>query len=1114
MKPIALTISGLHSFREKQTVDFSSLCEGGVFGIFGPTGSGKSSILDAMTLALYGKVERAANNTHGIINHAEDTVHVSFTFELENAESLKRYSVERMFKRTDEHRVKTALCRILEHGEETAVLADKAAEVNEKVHALLGLTIDDFTRAVVLPQGKFAEFLSLKGAERRQMLQRLFHLEQYGEELVKKVRKRLTDARGEQNEISAEQAGLGDASKEAVKFAEEELKGVNLLLEKRQKEYEETVRHHQELEEVRALQLEQESYEKELAELEKKKADIQQLAAKLDRAEKADLAKPYAEALQTAEREKEGSRRIKEESVAEWQRQKQSYASAAAAYEEIRKQKAAEEPALASRKEQLLQLLALEEELQHEIRLLEEKAAQNKRLTTELTEKEESAARANELLKKAVQKQNLLKEQMEQNTVTSKERERIRAASEQRMFLTNAESVVTEWKNKTEQKKQKILQSDETIMQAKKKMHEYEDSMKALYENVQKGYHASCEVLNQHKKHAETRRQLLQEEKKNVQRNMAEMLAKSLTTDEPCPVCGSVHHPAPADFKALESSDGSNLEMLEKQADKDALLTLQLENAKEKWEDLSKEMILSYSFLSSVLTELEDGNDEMDVLTESKSLTQDFLQMKEQYTKLHSTVRKQNEALRQLEFTHGSHVAEHKEAAEKWQQTEKEYNAALEKWTKAFGDLTADQAAEEQRLIREKDEQFEELKTRVAKSIDFIEEKEKEIKQLETECQQLSISRAELTAYLTSMRQTAGEKQKRIEKETGDKHLSLQLRENEAMQKELYAKEQSLYKSFQEAMEAVQKAESSSAAAEKTFEQAEARLRDAAEKWEQIKQQTPFKDAAEAASAFMPQAIKQSLKEEFDVYQDKKKQVMADFKRVEAKRKNRSVSLDEWESIKELKAETKQLADAASEARGAAAKALHILKDKHERYMELEQKRLELEELAARLEKLQTVFKGNAFVEFLAEEQLHLVSEDASERLGQLTRQRYAIEVDSSGGFVMRDDANGGVRRPVSSLSGGETFLTSLALALSLSSQIQLRGEYPLQFFFLDEGFGTLDADLLDTVITALEKLQSNNLSVGVISHVQELRARLPRKLVVTPAEPTGSGTSVQLELM
>ena len=153
-------------------------------------------------------------------------------------------------------------------------------------------------------------------------------------------------------------------------------------------------------------------------------------------------------------------------------------------------------------------------------------------------------------------------------------------------------------------------------------------------------------------------------------------------------------------------------------------------------------------------------------------------------------------------------------------------------------------------------------------------------------------------------------------------------------------------------------------------------------------------------------------------------------------------------------------------------------------------------------------------MEYIAEEQLMSVSRDASERLGILTRQRYAIEVDSQGGFIMRDDANGGVKRPVSTLSGGETFLTSLALALSLSAQIQLRGEYPLQFFFLDEGFGTLDGELLDTVVTALEKLQSNNLSIGVISHVQELRARLPKRLIVEPSEPSGKGTSVRVETL
>ncbi|MEX2105250.1 MAG: SbcC/MukB-like Walker B domain-containing protein, partial [Bacilli bacterium] len=162
----------------------------------------------------------------------------------------------------------------------------------------------------------------------------------------------------------------------------------------------------------------------------------------------------------------------------------------------------------------------------------------------------------------------------------------------------------------------------------------------------------------------------------------------------------------------------------------------------------------------------------------------------------------------------------------------------------------------------------------------------------------------------------------------------------------------------------------------------------------------------------------------------------------------------------------------------------------------------------------QTVFRGNSFVEYIAEEQLMNVCRDASGRLGTLTRQRYALEVDSMGGFIIRDDANGGVKRPVSTLSGGETFLTALSLALSLSAQIQLRGEFPLEFFFLDEGFGTLDQDLLDTVVTALEHLHTDRLSVGVISHVPELRARLPRRLIVEPAEASGRGSHVFLETL
>ena len=82
MKPRYLEIEGLQSFKEIQKINFDELSETGLFGIFGPTGSGKSTILDAITLALYGKVHRAVMGTQGIINTNSDKVRVTFVFDL------------------------------------------------------------------------------------------------------------------------------------------------------------------------------------------------------------------------------------------------------------------------------------------------------------------------------------------------------------------------------------------------------------------------------------------------------------------------------------------------------------------------------------------------------------------------------------------------------------------------------------------------------------------------------------------------------------------------------------------------------------------------------------------------------------------------------------------------------------------------------------------------------------------------------------------------------------------------------------------------------------------------------------------------------------------------
>src|SRR5690554_3845417 len=101
MKPILLKIKGLNSFSEQQTIDFQTLMEHGLFGIFGPTGSGKSTILDAITLALYGEIPRCTGKgLSGIINTETDSVYVYFEFGLGDSSRKRRYSIERIVKRT------------------------------------------------------------------------------------------------------------------------------------------------------------------------------------------------------------------------------------------------------------------------------------------------------------------------------------------------------------------------------------------------------------------------------------------------------------------------------------------------------------------------------------------------------------------------------------------------------------------------------------------------------------------------------------------------------------------------------------------------------------------------------------------------------------------------------------------------------------------------------------------------------------------------------------------------------------------------------------------------------------------------------------------------------
>ncbi|WP_415749891.1 exonuclease subunit SbcC [Bacillus velezensis] len=1130
MKPILLTIKGLHSFREEQTIDFAGLSGAGVFGIFGPTGSGKSSILDAMTLALYGKVERAANNTHGILNHAEEQLAVSFTFALQSGHRVS-YKVERVFKRTDETKIKTALCRLIEIKDEQTVLADKANEVNKKVEELLGLTIDDFTRAVVLPQGKFAEFLSLKGAERRHMLQRLFNLEQYGDRLVKKLRRRAQEAAAKKNEMLAEQSGLGDAGEDALKQAEQQFHEANERLEEAEKKRVRAKERFENHQEIWNLQTERDEYERREKKLEERRPYITDLTERLKEAETALALEPYADRYteavrrkQRAEQEHELAKRKSEAETVSFTRQNE-------AYEAWRAHKAEQEPKLVKEEELYQRLSAIEQKLLEAKKEAEKTNAEHSKKEEEYEAASKQLAGVKDRLTRGQNRQNELKEELKAVQVTADERKKCQTAAQLAAgFQQTQEQITKERANLTTQLKNvEKLNGESESLTAKAKTEE--EDITHAYQTLQTVYHMVCETERSLKAAAEradkTQADLRRRSEEARTAALTKELSEKLIEGKPCPVCGSTQHDRPRSAHETFSPDTAvqeQLQQVEALLSEAAALSQEVLTAKVALEEQSGRFTEECPFLQSArVPELEAASsisgrplDEAfsAVRLEWKQMKQDMLSVKEKVTRLISahqqTVKQAEQLAERIRY-------EEKEAGRlrhSLEELESLSESRLNQYNEVCGDIPPNRIDAWQASIDEKDRQAEECEKRIETSIAFLKEHEEEKEHLQEMKHRLERERLELHYASERLQQVIDGYEQELGTAAEETSISAKL---EAVRQELQllkSKEQSLFDALKQAQQSLNDAKGRESGSLMSLRDAETSLEKAQNDWRVRSKDTGFADPDQVKKSLLPQGRAEEMKKEIDEFLDTSKQLSANISRVTDKLAERRISEEEWTASVSLLKQAEAESGAAMEEKGAQAKAFAVMQKQHKRFKEIEAELKSWQTQIDRLDKLQSVCKGNTFVEFLAEEQLESVARDASARLGALTRQRYAILVDSEGGFVMRDDANGGVKRPVSSLSGGETFLTSLSLALALSAQIQLRGQYPLQFFFLDEGFGTLDQGLLDTVVTALEKLQSDNLSVGVISHVQELRARLPKKLIVHPSEPGGKGTRVTLEIM
>lgn len=186
MRPSKLTIYGINSYVTEQTIDFKKLSEGNLFGIFGATGSGKSTILDSIIIALYGNSDR--DNLSNIINLNLKEAYIKFEFELDRNNEVNTYEVTRTYKLRPSGLNSAAY---LINKTTNEVLGDSTDIVNGKIEEMLGISKREFLKCVALPQNEFDKFLLDTPSERKKSIARLFNIENFGDSLNRKVKSRL-----------------------------------------------------------------------------------------------------------------------------------------------------------------------------------------------------------------------------------------------------------------------------------------------------------------------------------------------------------------------------------------------------------------------------------------------------------------------------------------------------------------------------------------------------------------------------------------------------------------------------------------------------------------------------------------------------------------------------------------------------------------------------------------------------------------------------------------------------------------------------------------------------------------------------------------------------------
>lgn len=1170
MKPIKLEVKGLNSFIDKQVVEFDKLTERGLFGIFGPTGSGKSTILDGITLALYGDIARKSSN---YINTNCDGVYVSYEFQITGNE-VKRYRVDREFKRDNKSggiRNKSSKIIDITGGVEN-VLEEKAKAVTSKCEEIIGLKLDDFMRTVVLPQGKFSEFLKLEGKERRNMLERLFNLRKYGDDLSSKLSFEIRKEKDKMNVLEGQLKGYEGISEEALKAKEEEIKEINLSIKSKEELLNKIKKEFEEAEKVWNTQ--KELYDKRIEEesLVSRSEEIKSFKERVEISNKADKVIVFINNLEEILKEinkedlkfNELNKKLEELiNLREENKLK---------FEEVSKKKEEKLPDLRLKKEKLLESQK-ERDILFEIKAdgVKLKEACKKifedrsKCDTKLNSIEENEKRLNEELKeKEERKEELFVHEEFKNKINSglfilssyegldKQFNEIKSEEvELKKYIKNLTEdkeksekdlkVKIESLGKTRDKLESLLKEtpgdSNSILEKQIKLGEYREKINK-YKEIKNSLEESLKSKNNFEeklKAFENQKLLLEKEVRELKEyinkvkveELAHKLRENLVEGECCPVCGSTHH----ELNKVEKIN------LEESNEKTTLL--------ESKEEKLKELILEFSKIEATLEYENKKIEELNISIEEvgevneerlKSLEEEFNTLKdkiEEFNLKKENLEKDLEKLKEeknnlenifnkAEVILCEKIVREKEIGSKVKELDKELKLKNSELNSIKNELKIEDIKLENDLIlkKEKEKNLLEKEIRILRT--QLEESNKIKDELREKRDALKENYLSQKSLLDGKVEVYREKERMIKgslKGLIDEALPIEKIDIKGLLEDLQLEIDYIEKAYLNLSEEKEKLEKAfnnmnqeMAVTKERVNSLNLRKENEEKKVNLALEEEGFKTILEVKEGILSKDEKEKLKTLIEEYDNNLIKIKANIELLIKKLNGKSLTEEEWTRVLQEKNNTEKELKEVEELKIRLVTESESIKKKLEEQRDILHIKAKQEHKLALLSDLEKLFKGKKFVEFIAANQLKYISIEASKKLKDITNGVYGLEVDENGKFIIRDYKNGGAERDASTLSGGETFLASLALALSLSSQIQLKGTAPLELFFLDEGFGTLDDNLLDVVMSSLERLHHERLSVGIISHVESIKNRVPVKLILTPAEAGIGGSKVKIE--